>query len=365
MPWADVVPGAVRVQMDSSTTLVRGRKEFDWILTPVQPGSPGGAGHPVSVLQSVRRAVRGRVWHAVDSVTISGDPVVADRQRGGFEPGAADATHVGRRGAGAHHGLAALLVAHRDGAAAVGVRSRCGRRTRVRCGPRRRRRRLRRATREGGADAALVRRIFARAVAERVHLAPTEMTDQDTLRRALRRAGVSEPTAADAASLLARLDESVFGGGAFDDPANPERAIVLLRAIDEEARSRAAIAARTRQARRGRDARSSRSASATALAATQDVVASHGLSDGLAAYDAREFGSARQAFFELAQARPRAADAWYNFATASWQLEDTAAAVIGWQRAMRLDPMTTGRAFAPATRPGNTADCGTVCRRCR
>jgi len=80
--------------------------------------------------------------------------------------------------------------------------------------------------------------------------------------------------------------------------------------------------------------------SATAFAATQDVVASTVFRDGLAAYDAREFGSARQAFFELAQARPRAADAWYNFATASWQLEDTAAAVIGWQRAMRLDPMS-------------------------
>jgi hypothetical protein len=37
--------------------------------------------------------------------------------------------------------------------------------------------------------------------------------------------------------------------------------------------------------------------------------------------------------------RPRAADAWFNFATASWQLDDTAAAVIGWQRAMRLEPM--------------------------
>jgi len=54
-----------------------------------------------------------------------------------------------------------------------------------------------------------------------------------------------------------------------------------------------------------------------------------------------QFGSARQAFFELAQARPRAADAWFNFGTASWQLNDTSAAIIGWQRAMRLDPMTS------------------------
>jgi hypothetical protein len=205
----------------------------------------------------------------------------------------------------------------------------------------------------GKADAALGRRIFARAIAERVHLGPTEMTDYDSLRRALRRAGVSDTAAAEAATLLTRLDESVFGASSTAaDPANQERARVLLRAIDEGARSRAAIAAR--RAERGTLVVFLFTvASATAWAMSQDVVASTVFRDGLAAYDAREFGSARQAFFELAQARPRAADAWYNFATASWQLEDTAAAVIGWQRAMRLDPMKTDvRArlrFAPGT----------------
>jgi hypothetical protein len=198
---------------------------------------------------------------------------------------------------------------------------------------------LRDAKRDGGADSALVRRIFARAVADRVHLTPRDMADQETMRRALRRAGVSETTAVDAASLLASLDESVFGRDASTDASNPERAIVLLRAIDGEARSRAAIASR-RLSRRLVVIALVTAGSATAFAATQDVVASTVFRDGLAAYDAREFGSARQAFFELAQARPRAADAWYNFATASWQLEDTAAAVIGWQRAMRLDPMS-------------------------
>jgi hypothetical protein len=61
----------------------------------------------------------------------------------------------------------------------------------------------------------------------------------------------------------------------------------------------------------------------------------------LAAFDAREYGVARHSFFELAQARPRAPDAWYNFAVSAWQVHDTAAAVVGWQRAMRLDPMAS------------------------
>jgi hypothetical protein len=160
------------------------------------------------------------------------------------------------------------------------------------------------------------------------------------MHRALRRAGVSEQTASDAASYLTALDESVFGGAESQLSINHDRAVSLIRAIDAEARSRAAIAA-SKIHRKSIGVGLVAILSATAWAATQrDIVASTVFANGLAAYDAREFGSARQAFFELAQARPRAADAWFNFGAASWQLEDTAAAVIGWQRSMRLDPTT-------------------------
>ena len=330
--WADVVPGAVRVQMDSSTTLVRGRKEFDYILTPVKPGRQAVPAIRYPFFNPYTEQYEVAISRA-DTVAISGEPVVAD----GSAADSAPVLPIRRTYEGevpapitdspifwilvAMAPLSLVLLALRG-------RPRAVRTTppelQLKAG--------------GSADAALVRRIFARAIAERVHLRPTEMTDQDSLRRALRRAGVSDTTAADAASLLNRLDESVFGAaGAATDPANQERAIVLLRAIDEEARSRAAIAAR--RAERGTlMVILFALVSATAWATRQDV-ATTVFRDGLAAYDAREFGSARQAFFELAQARPRAADAWYNFATASWQLEDTAAAVIGWQRAMRLDPV--------------------------
>ena len=336
IPWADVVPGAVRVQMDSSTTLVRGRKEFDWILTPIRPGRQAIPliRYPFFNPYSEQYEV---AFGRADSVAISGDPVVADLSAADSTPVlSVRRTYEGQVPAPitdsplfwvliALAPLPLLLLSIRRRPRAVPITP-----PEVQ---------LRSASQQGKGrvDPALVRRVFARAVADRTLLGAAEMTDQDAFRRALRRVGVSESTASDAALLMATLDESVFGGGDAPGATNPERAIILLRAIDEEARSRAAIAAR-------RVHRSALGLSLVLLVtaitwATQDVVGRKVFSDGLSAYDAREFGSARQAFFELAQARPRAADAWYNFATASWQLEDTAAAVVGWQRAMRLDPM--------------------------
>lgn len=345
--WADVVPGAVRVQMDSSTTLVRGRKEFDYILTPVQPGRQAVPAIRYPFFNPYTEQYEVAISRA-DTVAISGEPVVADGTASDTTPVLPiRRTYEGEVPAPITDSpLFWILVALAP--LSLVLLAMRGRPRPVRTSPPE----LQLKTSKS-ADAALVRRIFARAISERVHLGPTDMTDHESLRRALRRAGVSEATATDAASLLTRLDESVFGAtGTAPDPASQERALILLKAIDEEARSRAAIAAR--RAERGTlIVMLFALVSATAWATSQDVVASTVFRDGLAAYDAREFGSARQAFFELAQARPRAADAWYNFATASWQLEDTAAAVIGWQRAMRLDPVKADvRArlrFAPGT----------------
>jgi hypothetical protein len=238
--WADVVPGAVRVQMDSSTTLVRGRKEFDWILTPVRPGRQAMPAIQYPFFNPYTEQYEVAVGRA-DSLTISGDPVVADRSASDSTPVLPiRRTYEGQVPAPITDSpVFWLLVAVAPLAFLVvtmGQRPRPARTTPPEA-------RLRAALKQGEADTALVRRIFARAVADRVHLGPTEMTDQDSMRRALRRAGVSESTAVDAASLLKSLDESVFGAAGVADPSNPERAIVLLRAIDEEARL-AAIAAR-------------------------------------------------------------------------------------------------------------------------
>lgn len=336
VPWADVVPGAVRVQMDSTTTLVRGRKEFDWILTPVRPGrqSMPPIRYPFfNPYTETYEVAFGRV----ESVTVSGAPVAADRSASDPTPVLpVRRTYEGQVPAPITENLLFWVLVAVAPLPLLFVSVERRPRPVITTPPEAR---LREVTRGDAADPALVRRIFARAVAERTNLTAREMTNQDAMRRALRRAGVSDTTASDTAALLVSLDASVFGGSELLAPVNAERALVLLRAINEEARSRAAIAARSVD-RRALGLALVGMLSATAWAATQDDVASTVFANGLAAYDAREFGSARQAFFELAQARPRAADAWYNFGTASWQVEDTAAAIIGWQRAMRLDPMT-------------------------
>lgn len=337
--WADVVPGAVRVQMDSTSTLVRGRKEFDWIVTPVQPGR--------QVLPAARYPYFNPYTEQYEvaltrpgDVTVTGAPVVVDRAGADSLPALA----IRRAYEGqvpAPITASSLFWALLALAPAPFVTLLlAGRPARPRL-PDPPERQLLDAARRGGADPALVRRVFATGVAARVLLRPHEMADRDRFVLGLRRAGVSDATARDAGALLEALDRTVFGGQAGADRSAAERAATLLRAIDAEARTRPALAALA--ARRAVGVATLLLAvpvtpAAAPAAAPPDAVALRVFADGVAAYDAREYGSARQAFFELAQARPRSPDAWANFGSASWQLQDTAAAVVGWQRALRLQP---------------------------
>ncbi|HEX9564065.1 MAG TPA: hypothetical protein VF981_08845 [Gemmatimonadaceae bacterium] len=346
--WADIVPGAVRVQMDSTTTLVRGRKEFDWIVTPLQPGPQSVPATRYPYFNPYTEQYEVALSRA-QTVSVTGTPVVVDREAADGSPVLA----IRRVYEGqvpepiTRSGVFWLMLSLAPVPFILLLF--VGRPARARA-PERPERQLLEAARSGGADSALVRRIFAGGVASRVLVTPADMADGARFVLALRRAGVSDGTAHDAGRLLRVLDAAVFGGQGDAGRGAAERAASLLRAIDDEARSRAALSAR----RAGKVAGVT-AAMAVALltsafgpipssvqlptARNRDLVASTVFANGLAAFDAREFGSARQAFYELAQARPRAADAWFNFGTASWQLQDTAAAVIGWQRALRLQPM--------------------------
>ncbi|HET9010284.1 MAG TPA: SH3 domain-containing protein, partial [Gemmatimonadaceae bacterium] len=61
--------------------------------------------------------------------------------------------------------------------------------------------------------------------------------------------------------------------------------------------------------------------------------------DGVQAYERGQFANAQRLFARTASRVPRAADAWANLGTAAWARGDTAHAVLGWQRALRLDPL--------------------------
>src|SRR4029450_6036135 len=60
---------------------------------------------------------------------------------------------------------------------------------------------------------------------------------------------------------------------------------------------------------------------------------------GTREYEARRFARAERFFAEAARAEPASSEAWANCGTAAWAARDTAAAAIGWQRALRLDPL--------------------------
>jgi hypothetical protein len=76
----------------------------------------------------------------------------------------------------------------------------------------------------------------------------------------------------------------------------------------------------------------------TAVAASTTIEV---FDDGVNAYSQQDYRAAQEAFREVTRREPRAADAWANFGTSSWVVGDTARAVAGWQRALRLEPLAT------------------------
>jgi tetratricopeptide (TPR) repeat protein len=62
---------------------------------------------------------------------------------------------------------------------------------------------------------------------------------------------------------------------------------------------------------------------------------------GLNAYAHGQFSSAQSDFAAIAAREPRAPDAWANMGTAAYSAGDTARALIGWERALRLEPLAS------------------------
>jgi hypothetical protein len=333
--WAELVESGERVELDSTSVLVRGRKDFDWIVTPRQAGTmqlppvrypyfnPYTERYEVALTpQESLTVAPGASVAAQEAAADSVRAVAIRRIYSGEVP-----LPMSSRGAF----WLLIALAPLPAAALATVRR-----------PERRRApdpasTLRALAASSLVEPAALRRAYAVAIAARVHASAAAMSDHQTLLRTLRRAGVSAETARAAEQLLSELDAVVFGHlGAMRRDA-PERAWNIVRAIDAEACAPETLSPRLRVG-----------ASAILLlpllsyaagAAASDAVAESTFREGVAAYDARRFTEARDAFAALAQARPRSADAWMNLGSASWQLADTAAAAIGWQRSLRLQPM--------------------------
>ncbi|HYD51565.1 MAG TPA: BatD family protein, partial [Gemmatimonadaceae bacterium] len=333
IPWAGLVPADERVQVDSTATLVRGAKEFDWVLTPHLAGEldlppvqypyfdPTRATYLTATAPPLRvRVAPGALAGATDSITREAPLPLRERYRGPAR------TPLHQRPV--FWALLALAPLP-----AVSRRVRRARRARR---PRAAPDAALRAAAAAPSDVRTLRRAFIDAAADRIGIPAEAFTRVGALARALRRAGVSRDTAARADALLRELDARAFGGSAPGDAAIGARALEVLARVDEEAL--------TRQELRSDGLPTLLVAvavggllAATAWAASPGTRAQ--FEDARRAYAAARFGEAQRQFATIANRVPDAPDAWANLGTAAWAAGDTAIAVVGWQRALRLEPL--------------------------
>lgn len=191
--------------------------------------------------------------------------------------------------------------------------------------------RARGATPSAVAAPGTTRARLEQGVRARTGLDIAAFTAPGSLAAALRLEGVTAETAAEAEALRDACDAQGFGGARASaaDAALPARATALLNRLRTEARRRLVPVLLLL---------SSAVASGCARPAMGSEEAQQAFAETRTAYVGRDYTRARDAALRAARAAPRDAAAWANLGAAAWQASDTAAAVLGWQRALRLDP---------------------------
>jgi tetratricopeptide (TPR) repeat protein len=177
-----------------------------------------------------------------------------------------------------------------------------------------------------------LRRAFLDALRERVPAAGSSLPSRLPLARLLRRAGATERTALAAEEVLDQLDRAAFSPSGVVDPELVKRALHTAAAVDAEA---------VRPGAGGGAAALLVVVAALVAAAAGAMPAAvlRTFDDGVQAYERGEYAASQRLFARSAARAPRAADAWANLGAAAWARNDTAYAVLGWQRALRLDPL--------------------------
>jgi hypothetical protein len=336
IPWASVVRANERVRVDTTARRIRGAKEFDWVLTPRIAGeldlapirygyfNPDTRRYAVAVSGAARVAVTPGTLATLDTSRSEAPLPLRTAYRGPVAPPPQQGIYFW------------LLIAAAPLPALVGRMRRTAREPKRESATAH----LRALPRAGGLarDPCHVRRVYAHALADRLGLSAESFTRPGALTRALRRAGVSAAVATDAERFLRLLDEAAYSPSAIlpDNAALQARA--LFEAADREALPRAEL----------RGLRTFTILIAVAIPIGTAVLhalatnnATEEYSRGVAAYQLRQFTIARSAFRASAQDEPWAPDAWANLGTAAWAEADTAEAILGWQRAVRLEPTAT------------------------
>jgi hypothetical protein len=328
LPWASIALGEERVTVDTSVAAVRGTKEFDWLLTPERAGHLVVAGVRYPYFDPARGTYDVGVTDSMPVDVVAASLASADTSLATRLPirtvlRAEVPPELPTRG------WYWLLLLVAPGPAAL-RRLRTRRRHRASGVPAARRLKRLAAARTPPAPREL-RRAFLDAIRDRVP-ALRDSSSRLPLGRALRYAGVTEGTALEADEVLDRLDAAAFSPVGRVDRTLVERAVALASAVDDEA------------VRPTPTPPGTTTAIVLALLVGAQLVAmpdavTRTFADGVAAYERGEFAAAQRLFARTSARAPRAVDAWANLGAAAWTRGDTAHAALGWQRALRLDPL--------------------------
>ena len=325
LPWATVIPGDERVEIDSTSARISGTKEFEWLVTPRQAGA--------QVIPSIRYPYFDPVIRRYAVIETS--PLTLDVRAGSLA--SSDTVSVVRLP------IRVELRAERPApfssrplywalfalAPIPATLRRIARRRRLDAPGSSAIRRLHaHAEARASVPAPDLRRLFLAALRERV---PAAGRDREPLARVLRRAGVSDTAAIEAEAMLARLDDAAFSStGALDDRALRESAEIVAM-VDREAIRPSRAAARAVGAL-------VLLLLMSGVAAALADVTQRTFDEGVRAYQRGQFSVAERRFLRVTTAAPRAVDAWANLGTAAWEGADTAQAARAWHHALRLDP---------------------------
>jgi hypothetical protein len=324
--WADIVPEDERVQLDSTPTALAGTKEFAWLVTPRAAGmqvvpvieyvyfDPGARRYDVTRTSAVSlRVAPGDLVAVPLRAAASGTDTILPLRTAleGARPLALPASILW---------MWLALLAPMPWAA-FAWRRRRPRQPRV-ATPMERLHALREA------PPGPLRALFDDAVRQRTGVRLEQATGPGALSAALRREGVTAETASAAEQLRDTLDRSAYASGRSRADLRERVASVVSR-IAAEARRRAGAVLLVLAV----------AGLATAIRAQATDPALLAFTEGQTAYAGHDFGRARDAFLRAARAAPRDPATWANLGSAAWEAADTASAVLGWQRALRLDPL--------------------------
>lgn len=335
LSWATVVPSAERVAIDTLAPTVRGTKEFDFLVTPSVEGRAQLPAIEYAFFDPSAR--RYRVARTVPGAITVGEGSLMKVDSTGGSPlrrGALPLRTVWSRQLPdtPDHSVWYLALAVLAPLPAIARLVRERPRRRAKYSPEAA---LHTLAQAGAADPARVRAALQAAMSARLGGTPVPWADHVELRRSLRHHGVTNGTIDEVLVLLARIDSVVYGADRSPIGDTAARAMALYDRIDEEAQgTRVAL-----RALRGATVAVVVMCVAAALAAQTALAPRVQFNHAIAVYASGQPAAAATEFFDAARRAPRAAAAWVNAGTASWETGDTARAVVGWQRALRLDPL--------------------------